>query len=109
MNAASGPRVGRRCAEFGVVAGSDTEFRPAKRAIAGNSTFATPAPAPPPSSVTRRASPGAGWASLGPPAPRTAPDGPASPRATRLIVSCLYRAHSEPPLYARPGMLVFDE
>ena len=41
------PSCGRRCAEFGVVAGNDTEFPPAKRAIAGNSTFAMPAPAPP--------------------------------------------------------------
>src|SRR5712691_10512143 len=51
---------GAQVCRFGVVAGNDTEFRLAKRAIAGNSTFATPASAPTPSSVTRRASPGAG-------------------------------------------------
>src|SRR5258708_32211839 len=41
---ASGPRVGRECAEFGVVAGNDTELRPTRRGIAGTSTFAAHGP-----------------------------------------------------------------
>jgi hypothetical protein len=53
-----------RGAPFGVVAGNDTELGPVKRAIAGNDTYATPDPAPTPSSVTRRASHGAGSACL---------------------------------------------
>src|SRR5258707_14117848 len=35
MNAASAPRVGRKCGEFGVGAGNDTECRPTKRGIPG--------------------------------------------------------------------------
>src|SRR5712691_8778008 len=73
--------VGRRCAELGVVAGTDTVFRPAKRAIAGNSTFATPARAPTPSSVTRRASHGGVWACLAATLGRQCapPNGPTGP------------------------------
>src|SRR5258708_29603161 len=82
VRTSTGARLPRKCAEFGVGAGSDTEFRPSKRAIAGSHTLCDVGPRRPERSLgDPNARPGATdgpelAASLGrPPAARSAPGG----------------------------------